>query len=278
MFLAVLETSDGEVIAAGDGSSWRRVGTPDADDIVELAMRAAEIDLPPLPQISEESRLRAPIKPGKIVAIGLNYMDHIREANAQPPARPLVFTKFGSSIIGPDEAIVIDRDLCERVDWEIELAVVIGREARRVPAEDALSYVAAYTIANDVSARDVQFSDGQWVRAKSFDTFCPIGPWLTTADAIPEPQQLSLKTTVNGELVQNSSTREMVFGVRELIEFCSASFTLSPGDVLLTGTPWGCGEFMQPQRSLQPGDVVECEIEQIGLLRNVVHDYSRSAP
>jgi 2-keto-4-pentenoate hydratase/2-oxohepta-3-ene-1,7-dioic acid hydratase in catechol pathway len=173
-------------------------------------------------------------------------------------------------VIGADEPIRLPLDVTRRVDWEVELAVVIGRRAHGVAVGDALQHVYGYTVANDVSARDLQFSDGQWVRAKSLDTFCPLGPVLVTADEIPDPQALSLACRVNGELVQDSTTDLMVFGVAELISFCSHSFTLEPGDVLLTGTPWGCGEFMDPKRSLAPGDVVECEIGGIGTLRNPV--------
>jgi 2-keto-4-pentenoate hydratase/2-oxohepta-3-ene-1,7-dioic acid hydratase in catechol pathway len=212
----------------------------------------------------------APVTPGKIVAIGLNYLDHIRESGAAPPARPLVFAKFPSSVIGPDAPIVIDAEVTERVDWEVELAVVIGRTARDVSPADALDHVLGYTVANDVSARDLQFSDGQWVRAKSLDTFCPLGPVLVTADEVADPQRMHLVCRVNGEVVQDATTDLMVFGVAELISFCSRSFTLEAGDVLLTGTPWGCGEFMDPRRSLAPGDVVECEIDGIGTLRNPV--------
>jgi 2-keto-4-pentenoate hydratase/2-oxohepta-3-ene-1,7-dioic acid hydratase in catechol pathway len=204
------------------------------------------------------------------VAIGLNYLDHVREAGMEAPSRPLVFAKWPSSVIGPDEPIVIDATLAERVDWEVELAAVIGTTARDVEASAALDHILGYTVANDVSARDVQFADGQWVRGKSFDTFCPLGPTLVTADEVPDPQALKLGTRVNGEVVQDSSTSEMVFGVRELIAFCSRSFTLEPGDVVLTGTPWGCGEFMDPRRSLAPGDVVECEVQGLGVLRNPV--------
>ena len=210
--------------------------------------------------------------PGKIVAIGLNYMDHIREAGMEVPTSPLVFAKFPSSVIGHGDPIVIDRALTQRVDWEVELAVVIGRELRGVRAADALDYVAGYTVANDVSARDVQFADGQWVRGKSLDTFCPLGPRVVEPAAIDDPQKLRLRTRVNGELVQDSSTSEMVFGVAELLAFCSRSFTLHPGDVVLTGTPWGCGEFMDPPRSLQDGDVVEVEIDGIGTLANPVRE------
>lgn len=210
--------------------------------------------------------------PGKIVAIGLNYMDHIREAGMEVPASPLVFAKFPSSLIGHDDPIVIDRALTQRVDWEVELAVVIGRELRNVAVADALDHVAGYTVANDVSARDVQFADGQWVRGKSFDTFCPLGPRVVEPVAIGDPQNLRLRTRVNGELVQDSNTSEMVFGVAELLAFCSRSFTLNAGDVVLTGTPWGCGEFMDPQRSLQDGDIVEVEIDGIGTLSNPVQE------
>jgi 2-keto-4-pentenoate hydratase/2-oxohepta-3-ene-1,7-dioic acid hydratase in catechol pathway len=212
----------------------------------------------------------APVAPGKVVAIGLNYLDHIRESGAEPPQKPLVFAKFPTSVIGTGHAIRLPLDVTQRVDWEVELAAVIGKRARSVAVEDALDHVYGYTVGNDVSARDLQFSDGQWVRAKSLDTFCPLGPVLVTADEIPDPQALRLVCRVNGEVVQDATTDLMVFGVAELISFCSHSFTLEPGDVLLTGTPWGCGEFMDPRRSLAPGDVVECEIDGIGVLRNPV--------
>ena len=206
-------------------------------------------------------------RPGKIVAIGLNYMDHVRESGAEPPKQPLVFCKFTTSLIGDGEEIKIPRALTERVDWEVELAAIIGKEARNVSVEDALSYVGGYTIANDVSARDLQFADVQWVRAKSLDTFCPLGPKVVQLD---DPQNLKLITRVNGEVKQDSSTSEMIFSVAELVSFCSHSFTLEAGDVIVTGTPWGCGEFMEPKQSLKHGDVVECEIEGIGVLRNPV--------
>jgi len=221
-------------------------------------------------ELPEGGRLLAPVEPGKVVAIGLNYMDHIRESGVEPPEVPLVFAKFPSSVIGPAEPIRLPQELTQRVDWEVELAVVIGRRARSVGRDEALEHVYGYTVANDVSARDLQFADGQWVRAKSLDTFCPLGPVVVTADEITDPQALRLSTRVNGEVMQDSSTDLMVFDVATLISFCSHSFTLEPGDVLLTGTPWGCGEFMDPQRHLAPGDVVECEIEGIGTLRNPV--------
>jgi 2-keto-4-pentenoate hydratase/2-oxohepta-3-ene-1,7-dioic acid hydratase in catechol pathway len=240
---------------------------PLAQDVPALIEGAAPGDL--FDAVAGAKRL-APVVPGKVVAIGLNYLDHIRESGLETPQRPLVFAKFPSSVIGGDEPIRLPLDLTQRVDWEVELAVVIGRRARNVATEDALGHVYGYTVANDVSARDLQFADGQWVRAKSLDSFCPIGPVLVTADEIPDPQALRLLCRVNGEVVQDATTDLMVFGVAELISFCSHSFTLDPGDVLLTGTPWGCGEFMDPRRSLAPGDVVECEIGGIGTLRNPV--------
>jgi 2-keto-4-pentenoate hydratase/2-oxohepta-3-ene-1,7-dioic acid hydratase in catechol pathway len=206
-------------------------------------------------------------RPGKIVAIGLNYMDHAKESGTEPPKRPLIFAKFPTSVINHEEQIRIPRKLTERVDWEVELAVIMGREATRVAEKDALSYVRGYTVANDVSARDLQFADVQWVRAKSLDTFCPLGPKVVELD---DPQNLELATRVNGETMQDSNTSQMIFGVAELISFCSHSFTLEAGDIILTGTPWGVGEFMEPKRSLRDGDVVECEIEGIGVLRNPV--------
>jgi 2-keto-4-pentenoate hydratase/2-oxohepta-3-ene-1,7-dioic acid hydratase in catechol pathway len=240
---------------------------PLAHDVPALIEGAPPGD--PLDAVAGAKRL-APVVPGKVVAIGLNYLDHIREAGLETPQRPLVFAKFPSSVIGADEAIRLPLELTQRVDWEVELAVVIGQRARNVAIEDALGHVYGYTVANDVSARDLQFADGQWVRAKSLDSFCPIGPVLVTADEIPDPQALRLLCRVNGEVVQDATTDLMVFGVAELISFCSHSFTLEPGDVMLTGTPWGCGEFMDPRRSLAPGDVVECEIGGIGTLRNPV--------
>ena len=223
----------------------------------------------------EPAALAAPLRPGKVVAIGLNYRDHVRETGMELPERPLVFAKFPSSVVGPGAPIEIDPALTARVDWEVELGVVIGRRSRHISSEDALAAVYGYTVGNDVSARDVQFADGQWTRGKSFDSFCPLGPLVVTADEIPDPQALSLETTVNGERMQDSTTAEMVFGVAELIEFCSAAFTLEPGDVILTGTPWGCGEFMDPPRSLKAGDEVMVSVGGVGSLANPVVEAGR---
>jgi 2-keto-4-pentenoate hydratase/2-oxohepta-3-ene-1,7-dioic acid hydratase in catechol pathway len=208
--------------------------------------------------------------PGKIVAIGLNYMDHIREQNVEVPEKPIVFTKFTTAIIGPGDTICWDPQLTDQVDYEVELGVVIGRRARKVSVDQALSYIFGYTVINDVSARDLQFSDNQWVRAKSLDTFCPIGPVILTADEITDPQALHLKTTVNGQVLQDSTTAEMVFGVADIISRISHSFTLEPGDLIATGTPDGVGVFRDPQVFLKDGDTVVVEVEKIGALENKV--------
>jgi len=261
---------DGERLVVGErDGQLLPLDAPPGTSLLELIERG-ELPAPPDAAPLQGARLTAPLRPGKVVAIGLNYLDHIRESGLERPARPLVFAKFPTSVIGPDEPIRIDRSLTERVDWEVELAVVVGRKMRDVPATDALAHVFGYTVGNDVSARDLQFGDGQWVRGKSLDTFCPLGPVVVTADEVPDPQSRGLRTRVNGETVQDSSTAEMVFGVAELLAFCSRSFTLEPGDVVLTGTPWGCGEFMDPPRSLSGGDVVEVEVDGIGTLRNEV--------
>ncbi len=270
MRIGTAAAADGrrQIVVERDGGLFP-VDAPDGATLVDLiASGAAPRPAGTAPLAG--ARLLAPLRPGKIVAIGLNYLDHIREADMERPERPLVFTKFTTSVIAGGDEIRIDRALTQRVDWEVELAAVVGRAMTRVPAGEALDHVYGYTVANDVSARDLQFSDGQWVRAKSLDTFCPLGPVVVTADEIPDPQALGLRTRVNGESVQDSSTAEMLFGVAELLSFCSHSFTLEPGDVVLTGTPWGCGEFMDPPRSLAAGDVVEVEVDGIGTLRNAV--------
>jgi len=215
--------------------------------------------------------LVAPIDdPGKIVAIGMNYPDHALEGGNKIPDDPLVFAKFPSSIIGPGHAIVARSSVTTCVDYEAELAVVIGRTARQVEPGRALSHVYGYTCLNDVSARDLQFRDGQWVRAKSLDSFCPIGPWIVTADEIPDPQTLPISCVVSGELRQSASTSEMFFSVAELISRLSGWFTLYPGDVIATGTPPGVGYFQKPQALLQDGDTVTVEIGGIGVLSNPV--------
>lgn len=260
---------DGHVrlVLALDGPSYAVVDGRSIDDAISVPSKLGLVTaLSPI----VDPVFVAPVRPGKVVAIGLNYRDHIRETGMDAPSRPLIFAKFPSSVIGPGEAIEIDSRLTEQVDWEGELAVVVGRRLRHALPEEALDAVFGYTLANDVSARDVQFGDTQWVRGKSLDTFCPLGPLVVTADEIRDPQALTLRTRVNGEIVQESSTSEMIFGVAELLSYCSQSFTLEPGDVVLTGTPWGCGHFMSPPRWLADGDVVSVRIDEIGELVNPV--------
>jgi 2-keto-4-pentenoate hydratase/2-oxohepta-3-ene-1,7-dioic acid hydratase in catechol pathway len=216
-----------------------------------------------------DARLLAPIeRPAKIVAIGQNYWDHCREQNKPAPEKPIIFTKFTTALNDPAGELVWSDALTQQVDFEVELAVIIGRTARRVSEADALNYVFGYTVANDVTARDLQYGDKQWVRGKSLDTFCPLGPALVTADAIPDPQALKIGSTLNGQPMQNSSTSEMVFSVAHLIAYCSQAFTLEPGDVLLTGTPDGVGVFRNPPIFMQDGDVIAVEIEGIGRFEN----------
>jgi 2-keto-4-pentenoate hydratase/2-oxohepta-3-ene-1,7-dioic acid hydratase in catechol pathway len=267
MRIAMVETPDGPKLAVDVDGEQRRL---DFDGDLLALVRAA-VDPHDLGVDGVvEGELAAPLRPGKVVAIGLNYLDHIRESNLPRPDQPLVFAKFPSSVTGPIDSIVVDSELTTQADWEVELGVVVGRRMRDVAVDAALDHVFGYTVGNDVSARDVQFSESQWTRGKSFDTFCPIGPVVVTTDEIPDPQALALRTRVNGEVMQDSSTGEMLFGVAELLAFCSRNFTLEPGDLLLTGTPWGCGYFMNPRRALQVADVVECEVERIGVLRNTV--------
>ena len=206
------------------------------------------------------------------MAIGLNYRDHAAETGTPAPTSPLSFAKFSSSVVGHRAQITWDPSLTSDVDFEAELAVVIGKTARRVTEAEALDYVLGYTCCNDVSARDIQFSESQWVRAKSLDSFCPLGPVLVTADEIPDPQNLAIRCFVDGVEVQSSNTANMFFSVRRLISFLSTSFTLEPGDVVITGTPAGVGYFRDPKVLLRDGMEVVVEIEKIGRLINVCHE------
>jgi acylpyruvate hydrolase len=187
----------------------------------------------------------------------------------EPPKSPMIFAKFTTSLIGPGDSIVIPVG-DPQVDYEAELAVIIGRKAKAVSASSALQYVAGYMPLNDVSARAWQFADKQWVRGKSCDTFCPVGPYLTTRDEVPDPHTLAISARVNGTTLQDSNTSKMIFKIPELIEFISASITLEPGDLIATGTPEGVGVFRTPPIFLKPGNVVEVEIEKLGVLRNPV--------
>lgn len=221
--------------------------------------------------------LLAPVpRPGKIVAIGRNYREHAGEEGQDVPTAPLMFAKFPSSVVSDGADICWDPSVTRQVDYEAELAVVIGAPARDVTTTDALQYVLGYTCLNDVSARDVQFGDGQWTRGKSLDTFCPLGPAVTTAEEIGDPQDLEIRCLVNGVEMQAANTRQMYFSVAELIAYCSASFTLDPGDIIATGTPGGVGAFRDPPVFLGDGDEVVVEIDRVGRLRNRCQIESRA--
>jgi 2-keto-4-pentenoate hydratase/2-oxohepta-3-ene-1,7-dioic acid hydratase in catechol pathway len=203
------------------------------------------------------------------VAIGLNYMDHIREADIEIPDLATMFCKYPSAIIGSGDEICWSTALTQQVDYEAELAVVIGKAARHVSEADAYDYVAGYMNCNDVSARDLQFHPGdQWLRGKCLDSFCPLGPWLVTADEIDDPHNLSIKCRLNDQLMQDSNTDQMIYRIPHLIKYLSEAFTLLPGDVIVTGTPHGVGAFRDPPIWLVPGDTVEVEIEGLGILSN----------
>jgi 2-keto-4-pentenoate hydratase/2-oxohepta-3-ene-1,7-dioic acid hydratase in catechol pathway len=234
-----------------------------------LADAAATASGDPWRPLAEADLLAPVTRPGKIVAIGRNYREHTTEEGVDPPTAPLMFAKWPTSVVGPGADIRWDPALTAQVDYEAELGVVIGRVARHVSAADSLQYVLGYTCLNDVSARDLQFGDGQWVRGKSLDTFCPMGPWIVTADEVPDPQRLAIRCLVDDEVVQDSDTSQMYFSVAEIISYCSRSFTLEPGDVIATGTPGGVGVFRDPPRFLREGERVAVEIDGIGRLENV---------
>ena len=216
------------------------------------------------------AKLMAPLRPGKIICVGQNYWDHCREQNVKPPTRPILFPKFPLSVIGPEEQIRWPEGHTSQVDFEAEMALVVGKYAKRVSEDDAVDYLFGYTCANDISARDIQFSDGQWLRGKALDTFCPLGPVVVTTDDVPDPQNLPIACRVNGATMQDSSTREMIFPVRHLVSFISQGITLEPGDIILTGTPHGVGVFRDPKVFLKPGDTTEVEIGNFGVLKNTV--------
>lgn len=205
----------------------------------------------------------------KILCTGLNYLSHIRETGREPPAEPLLFGKFPNTLIGSGEAIVLPPE-ATHVDAEAELAVEIGRTGRRIREDDALDFVAGYRCANDISARNLQYGDKQWTRGKGFDTFCPLGEGLVPVSELGDGSGLRVVQRLNGELFQDGNTVELVFGVRRLVAHASSFCTLEPGDLILTGTPSGVGHARTPPVSLQPGDVVEVEIDGIGVLRNPV--------
>lgn len=262
-------------VASDDGVRWydlARLGI-DAPDTAAAIERSeaitAAVDRGDAPVAEVGGPWLCPIvRPEKVFGIGLNYLDHIREAGARRPERPVVFAKFPNALNDPTGDIVVSPRLSTSIDYEVELAVVIGRQVRDATPSNALDAVFGYCVANDVSARDLQAAEAQFSRSKSFDTFCPIGPWITTAGSVGNPQDLSIRSEVNGEVRQDSTTAEMIYSVEELIVFLSQRLTLKPGDVILTGTPHGVGFAMEPPRFLAAGDRVRCEIEGLGSLDN----------
>jgi 2-keto-4-pentenoate hydratase/2-oxohepta-3-ene-1,7-dioic acid hydratase in catechol pathway len=269
---------EGGALLLGEGpdhQAWvsaRSLGS-NAGDLVDL--------LPDLPHLGaalpgaspdvRSPRLVAPVRrPGKILAVGLNYLRHIAEVGKPRPDWPMIFVKYSSAVTGPTDPIELDPAVTAELDYETELAVVIGRPARRVAEDRALEHVLGYCVADDVSARDLQRSETQVSRSKGLDTFCPLGPWITTADEVPDPQDLRIRTTVNGEIRQDSTTADLLFGVAFLVAYLSRTTTLETGDVILTGTPSGVGSGMRPPTYLREGDVVRSEIQGLGGLENAV--------
>ncbi|MEZ5686243.1 MAG: fumarylacetoacetate hydrolase family protein [Paracoccaceae bacterium] len=235
-----------------------------------LAMLRA-LDPALLPQVAPGTRLGPPVAGvGKFICIGLNYADHAAEAGMAVPPEPVIFMKATSAICGPDDPVLIPPG-SEKTDWEVELAFVIGKRARHVPEERAMEHVAGYMIANDVSERSFQIEHaGQWTKGKSYDHFGPVGPWLVTRDAVADPQDLAMRCTVSGQVMQQGSTRTMVYGVGFLVSYLSRFMTLEPGDIVSTGTPPGVGMGMKPPRYLRAGDVLELEVEGLGRQRQEV--------
>ena len=277
MRIGRVTTGAGEFLARIEGDAAIPLapdpGPPHADPLrLVLADRLDLATAGPIGDpVSLDEHLLAPIRePSKLLAIGRNYAEHARETGSDVPASPVVFVKTNNSITGPAQAVRWRKDDAATVDYEAELAVVVGRRARDVGVEQALDHVFGYTCCNDVSARDSQFSDGQWTRAKSFDTFSPIGPWIVTTDEIRDPQALQVQCRVNGQVMQDASTADMIFGVAALVAYISRFMTLEPGDVISTGTPPGVGMGRKPPVWLQDGDVVEVDIDAIGVLRNTI--------
>ena len=253
-----------------DGSVWSLVRSS-----VEAAQRADDKTVEQWKNKGkvyalEDVALGAPVpRPGKLVCIGLNYRDHALESNLAVPENPIVFSKFSTAIVGPETAVVLPAG-AEKADYEAELAFVVGRVAKNVTREKALSHVLGYCCLNDVSERAFQFSDSQWRRGKSCDTFAPLGPYVVTTDEVPNPHDLGIRLRLNGQTLQDSRTSQLIFDIPQLIEFISRVITLEPGDVVATGTPAGVGFARKPPIYLKPGDRMEVEIDGLGVLGNPV--------
>jgi len=265
---------DGSTVVDLTGTAVGGVRVTGPDPLLDLLRAGA-----PLTAVSLEGHPRLPLdqvhvlapvgRPGKVIAIGLNYVDHANETGMAVPTEPLTFAKYPTSVTGPYDDVLVPGAVTQQVDWEAELALVVGTTCgpgRRGTLDD----VAGWTVGNDVSARDLQFRDAQWTRGKSLDTFCPLGPWLVTPDEVPDPQALTVTAEVNGVQMQKAPTSDMIFDVATLMDFLTATCTLEPGDVVLTGTPPGVGAFREPPVFLTDGDVVEVAVEGIGTLRNTV--------
>ena len=264
------------IIRFVDNSGQVRFGLESASDEAEVLGGDLYEGLEPTGERATISKLLSPLLPTNIFCIGLNYREHAAESGMAPPEQPVVFAKPTSSVCSPGDTILLPACCTQgpEVDYECELAVIIGKAARNISRADALDYVLGYTCANDVSARKWQLNGGggQWIRGKGFDTFCPLGPVLVTADEIPDPQNLGIRTILNGETMQDHTTQDMIFTVVELIEFLSQDTTLLPGTAILTGTPQGVGFARKPPVWLKEGDEVIIELDGIGSLKNPVAD------
>ncbi|MGH6925579.1 MAG: fumarylacetoacetate hydrolase family protein [Propylenella sp.] len=241
----------------------------------DLTARLARLDPASLPAVSGNPRLGSPVaRTGHFIAIGLNYADHAKESGQPIPAEPVIFSKAPSSLSGPNDDVIIPKG-SKKLDWEVELAFVIGRRAAYVSEADALGYVLGYAVCNDVSERFWQIENtGQWIKGKSAETFGPFGPWLVTPDEVGDPQNLDMSLDVNGQRRQTGNTRTMIFGVATLVSYLSGKMVLEPGDVVTTGTPPGVGLGMKPPVFLKPGDVMELHVEKLGRQRQTVVAYS----
>ncbi len=263
--------SGGEVIGLGAAGFANLLsvigGGPEALARIETYTAAAPVQSRfPLGDVT----LLAPIpRPPKVICVGLNYADHARESKLEIPKVPTIFAKFPTAVIGPGDKVVLPK-ASAKPDYEAEFAFVIGRGGRYIPAERWRDHIFGYVNFNDVSARDYQMATTQWMMGKTFDTFAPIGPWIVSADEIADPHALDIKLTLNGEAMQCSNTRNLIFGIPKLVEFLSSVFTLEPGDVIATGTPAGVGFARKPPRYLKPGDEMVVEIQGLGELRNPV--------
>jgi 2-keto-4-pentenoate hydratase/2-oxohepta-3-ene-1,7-dioic acid hydratase in catechol pathway len=246
---------------------------PDIPDIGEAFFRGdwlRKIDSVRQAHQLLNTRLGCPIsQPSKIICLARNYAEHAKEGGSERPDKPLLFVKSPNVLNGPCDPILLPRS-CGQIDWEVELAVIIGKEGKRINSNDAYRHIAGYTIMNDVSGRQAQFSDSQWYRGKSFDTFAPMGPAIVTLDEVGDPHDLKLMTRVDGQVMQAGTTANMIFDIPTLVAYISEDITLIPGDVISTGTPSGVGIFRDPPITLQPGNIVECRIEKIGAIKNKV--------